>query len=370
MPENIDFYVPEEALVFYRQAIDRGAKAQAEWQARAEAAGFDPDREFRSDAWLAALPSFAEALATRKASHTVLNALAPGLPNLLSGCADLAESVYTDLHGLGVMLPDLPTARNVAYGIREHGMAAAVNGLNLHGGLKAFGGTFLIFSDYCRPALRLAALMEVPSIFAFSHDSIGLGEDGPTHQPVEHLMALRAIPNFNVLRPADGNETAACWKIALQSKKTPCAVVLSRQSLPALTPDTVTDHPAEKGAYVLREASTGKPEVILIGTGSEVSLAVAARDLLEASGVPTRVVSMPSWLLFEAQEAEYRSAVLPKGIPTVSVEAGTTLGWARYAQAHVGLDHFGASAPAAVLFEKFGFTAEHVMQTAKALLGF
>jgi transketolase len=234
--------------------------------------------------------------------------------------------------------------------------------------MKAFGGTFLIFSDYCRPSLRLSALMECPSIQLFSHDSIGLGEDGPTHQPIEQAMSLRAIPNYNLMRPADGNETAVCWRIALQSQKTPSAILLTRQDVPSVSPKPTADHPAEKGAYVLREAN-GEAKAIIVATGSEVGLAVEAQALLEKEGVPTRVVSMPSWFLFEKQDQSYKDSVLPKNVPTVSVEAGATLGWSRYAQAHVGLDHFGASAPAERLFQEFGFTPENVAATVQQLLG-
>jgi transketolase len=256
----------------------------------------------------------------------------------------------------------------VNYGVREHAMAAAVNGMTLHGGVRAIGGTFLIFSDYCRPSLRLSALMRCPSLMLFSHDSIGLGEDGPTHQPVEHAMSLRLIPNYNLMRPADGNETAVCWRIALESHETPSAILLTRQDVPAVSPPPALGHPAEKGAYVLREAS-GTPQAVLVATGSEVGLAIEAQAALEAQGTPTRVVSMPSWFLFERQPEAYHKQVLPPNVATVSIEAGATLGWERYAQAHVGLDHFGASAPAERLFSEFGFTVENVVSKVRSLLG-
>lgn len=365
------FYVPDEVLAYYREVGQRGTELHAAWKERwAEFARAHPDAsadlEPLSGDWRAALPSFDEAMATRKASHRVIEALAPRLPNLVGGSADLAESVFTEIPDGGSMQASSPTGRNIPFGVREHAMAAACNGITLHGGMRAFGGTFLIFSDYCRPALRLAALMECPSIFLFSHDSIGLGEDGPTHQPIEHLMSLRAIPNFNLMRPADGNETAACWQIALESERTPSAIILTRQSVPALTPKEVIAHPARRGAYVL--SGEGNPDVILVATGSEVGLAVAAAALLGPEGVAVRVVSMPSWFLFEQQSDAYRRDVLPDGVPALSIEAGSTLGWARYAQASLGIDRFGASAPGEVLFEKFGFTPLAVASRAKALI--
>jgi transketolase len=372
-----EFWVPDEARRAFVESAHRAAEAHTAWQSRladfrashpTEAAELEASLAGRLPAgWARCLPGFEAADATRNASGQCLNAIAAMLPTFLSGCADLAESVKTHLKGAGEASRSEPTGRNVAYGVREHAMAACVNGMTLHGGVRAIGGTFLIFSDYCRPSLRLAALMECPSAFAFSHDSIGLGEDGPTHQPVEQAMSLRMVPNFNVFRPCDGNETAAAWKTALESKQTPTAVLLTRQSVPVLSPKFDGSHPAERGGYVLREASS-TPRLVLVATGSEVALAVEAQAVLEAEGVPTRVVSLPSWFLFERQDVAYRSSVLPD-IPTVSIEAGTTLGWARYAQAHVGLDHFGASAPAGTLFREFGFTVENLVATAKRLLG-
>jgi transketolase len=266
----------------------------------------------------------------------------------------------TSIHSSGAFQKGAYGERNLFFGIREHAMAAALNGITLHGGLRAFGGTFLVFSDYCRPSVRLAALMECPSIFVFSHDSIGLGEDGPTHQPIEHVMSLRTIPNLNVMRPADGNETSACWKIALESKSTPSVIVLTRQAVPVTTPSDIAKHPASRGGYVLEEAMGGVPKAIIVATGSEVGVALGAKSLLEADGIPTRVVNLVSWLLFEQQPESYREEALPRALPTVSVEAGTTLGWARYAQANVGIDRFGASAPGGFLMKHFGFTAENV----------
>ncbi|HRF58344.1 MAG TPA: transketolase [Fimbriimonadaceae bacterium] len=378
LPDDLEFHVPDDVYAAYRRAIEQGRDAEADWQRRMDAyAAADPESAAAlraaivgdvSTTVIASIPTFVEPEQTRKASQKVLNAIAGPMPTLIGGSADLAESVFTEIHGSGTMQVADPTGRNIAFGIREHAMAAAVNGIALHGGCRAFGGTFLIFSDYCRPSLRLAALMHCPSIFLFSHDSIGLGEDGPTHQPVEQFMALRAIPNFNFLRPADANETAACWLLALESTASPCALALTRQAVPTVTPAQVADHPARRGAYVLREASSGSPRVILVATGSEVWVALGAQDLLEADGVPTRVVSMPSWFLFERQDPTYRAEILPKGIPTVSVEAGVTLGWERYAQAQVGIDRFGASAPGPKCFEEFGFTADHVARVVQTLL--
>jgi len=374
---DVAFQVPEDALALWGQARARGADWESEWEERFrayEAASPESGRALReilsgklSAGWQNAVLPVEEKIATRVASGKTLNALATVIPNLVGGSADLAESNNTMLHGGGDFQAESPSGRNFWYGIREHAMAAATNGMNLHGGVRAYGATFLVFSDYCRPSIRLAALMGTPSIFVMTHDSIGLGEDGPTHQPIEHLISLRAIPNLNVMRPADGNETAACWILALERTDGPSLLALTRQAVPALTPSGVQNHPCRRGGYVLAEASSGSPARILVATGSEVHLAMAARQTLEDQGIATRVVSLPSWLLFEAQSAEYRESVLPKGVPTVSIEAGATLGWSRYAQAHVGLDRFGASAPGDVLFREFGFTAEHIVEVAQSL---
>lgn len=378
IPEQ-EFWIDDEVLRAYRESVTKGDDWERTWKSElAEYTSQNPElgpllRSVLFDGvvldWAKILPNFETDGATRDQSQAVINALAQTMPTLLSGCADLAESVKTHIHDGGHFSVQNPTGRNIAFGIREHAMAAIVNGMTLHGGVRSFGGTFLIFSDYCRPALRLAALMQCPSIFAFSHDSIGLGEDGPTHQPIEQLMSMRMIPNFNVMRPADGNETAACWKIAIESKSTPSVIVLSRQKLPIVTPGIVAKHPAERGAYVLREASGSNPKLILVATGSEVSLAIKAGEVLEASGIPTRVISMPSWFLFEKQPESYKMTIFLEGIPRVSVEAGTTLGWSRYADRCVGIDHFGASAPADILFKEFGFTVENVVSHCQELLG-
>ncbi len=371
------FYAPEEALQAFRTAVDKGADAESDWDRRFAAyrAEFPDEAAQLQNAmlgelgpdWLEALPVFTDKMATRKNSQAILNAIAPKLPTLLLGAADLGESTFTVLHGMGEQSAEEPAGRNVNYGIREHAMAAAQNGATLHGGVRSLGGTFLVFSDYCRPSIRLAALMECPSIFVFTHDSIGLGEDGPTHQPVEHLAALRCIPNLNVMRPCDGNETSACYKIALELEKTPSLLALTRQDLPVVSPATVLEHPAEQGAYVLAEAEGGL-KAILVATGSEVALALEARKALQEEGIGVRVVSMPSWWLFENQDQAYRASVLPAGVPTVSVEAGSSFGWAKYAQAHVSLDRFGASAPAGTLFKEFGFTPQSVCEVVKATL--
>jgi transketolase len=378
LPPDETFWIPDEVRDFYRRAVSAGIAAEQEWRARLDRYREDHPteaEELRSliqgdfgREWLHGLPNFDKPEPTRAQSHRVINGVAPFLPTLFSGCADLAESVKTVIEGEPWTSPRSPAGRNIAFGVREHAMAAAINGMNLHGGARAFGGTFLIFSDYCRPALRLAALMRCPSIFVFSHDSVQLGEDGPTHQPVEQLMGLRAVPNLNVMRPADGNETAACWKVALESTSTPSVIVLTRQSVPVLTPSMVRSHPAERGAYVLREASGGRPSLVIVATGSEVALAVEAGEQLEREEVPTRVVSMPSWFLFERQPADYRASVLPSGVPTVSVEAGATLGWHKYAQAQIGLDRFGESAPGQVVYRNLGFTSEAVAEAGRRLV--
>ncbi len=376
IPLEPKFFVPSEVYAEFAKPAARGAALEASWESAFDTyvRQFPTEGSTLMDAiggdlgaeWISKLPELNDKMATRQASGKVLNAIASSLPTLIGGSADLAESNLTHLKGFVDQQPDSPEGRNINFGVREHAMVAAVNGINLHGGTRGYGASFLIFTDYCRPSLRLAALMECPSIYVFTHDSIGLGEDGPTHQPIEHLAALRAIPNFNVMRPCDGNETAACWKIALQSKKTPSLLALTRQGLPPLSPSTLKDHPAERGAYVL--ADSPNPHVILVATGSEVQLAVGAKDLLAAEGIDAKVVSMPSWFLFAQQTASYRESVLPKGAPTVSVEAATTFGWDRYAQAHVGLDRFGLSAPGDQVMKEFGFTAEHVAEVAKSLI--
>jgi transketolase len=377
IPLEPKFLVPDGVYEEYHKPAARGAELEENWTEALESycAAFPQEgaalkRAISGDLgteWLDKLPVLSEKMATRQASGKVLNAIASSLPTLIGGSADLAESNLTHLKDYDAFQPGSPGGRNLNFGVREHAMCAAVNGMNLHGGLRAYGASFLIFTDYCRPSLRLAALMECPSIFVFTHDSIGLGEDGPTHQPIEHLAALRAIPNFNLMRPCDGNETAACWKIALESKRTPSLLALTRQGLPPFSPDTVSNHPAERGAYVLADSAGFK--LVIVASGSEVQLAMAARGELEAAATPTRVVSMPSWFLFAQQSQAYRDEVLPRGVPTVSVEAATTFGWDRYAQAHVGIDRFGLSGPGDQVMKEFGFTPEHVVEVARTLLG-
>ena len=378
IPEE-DFFVPQEAAAHGRTAVERGRRIQESWvdALTAYASAYPSEHKElaaalsgnRNYAWLGDIPTFSESEATRNSSSKILNKIAALHPTMIGGCADLAGSVKTEIKDGGIMSAEAPDGRNVRYGVREHAMAAMVNGMTLHGGIIPFSGTFLIFSDYCRPSLRIAALMQCPSIFLFSHDSIGLGEDGPTHQPIEHVMSLRAIPNFNMMRPADGNEAAACWKVALESKTTPCAILLTRQNVRQLSPSFDGEqHPAERGAYVLRECE-GQPHAVLVATGSEVEIAVDAATILSEQGIACRVVSMPSWHLFERQSADYKRSVLPPDVATVSVEAGTTFGWSKYAQAHVGIDRFGASAPAPALYREFGITAAAVAAKATELIG-
>ncbi|HWG95010.1 MAG TPA: transketolase C-terminal domain-containing protein, partial [Mycobacteriales bacterium] len=335
--------------------------------------------------WTDVLPVFEpseKGVATRKASGQVLSALAPVLPELWGGSADLAESNNTTMEGEPSFLPEHrgselfpgnPYGRTLHFGVREHAMGSAMNGIALHGGLRVYGGTFLVFSDYMRPAVRLAALMGLPVTYVWTHDSIGLGEDGPTHQPVEHLSALRAIPGLDVVRPADANETAIAWRTVLEHTDRPAGICLTRQNVPTF--DRSVFAPADgvaRGGYVLRDASSGTPQVVLIGTGSEVQVAVAAQELLEAEGIPTRVVSMPCVEWFRAQEEAYRRTVLPADVKArVAVEAGIAQPWHEWvgeAGEVVGIEHFGASAPFGVLYEQFGITAERVVAAARASL--
>ena len=379
IPSEPDFYVDEEALAFYRRAQDQGNKAQATWQERFsqyKAAfpqeGSQLERAIRGDLgpeWIQSLPTVQENIATRKAGQKVLEAIQDHLPTLIGGAADLVESTFTHQSHSEDFQSSSPAGKNINFGVREHAMIAAANGITLHGGTRGFGSSFFIFTDYCRPSIRLAALMECPTILVFTHDSIGLGEDGPTHQPIEHLASFRAMPNLNLVRPCDGNETVAAWKMALESKKTPTLIVLSRQNLPPLTSSDVQNHPSEQGAYILKEAPGGAPDIILVGTGSEVQHCVAAAEKLVDENIAARVVSMPSWHAFENQSQTYRNSVLPKGTPTLSIEAGSTFGWDRYATGSIGIDRFGASAPSAVAMQEFGFTAENVVRRAKQLLG-
>jgi transketolase len=380
------FYIPEDVLARYRQAVDCGRQLEDEWnekfatyQAQHPEQGAELKRRLNGElpqGWDAELPVFPtdpKGLASRAASGKLLNALAPRLPELLGGSADLAPSNNTFLAGIPVFSKDTPQGRNFHFGVREHAMGAVLNGMALYGGLIPYGGTFLVFSDYMKPAIRIAALSHIPAIYVFTHDSIGLGEDGPTHQPIEHLAALRAVPNLTVIRPADANETVEAWKLAVTRRDGPTALILTRQALPTLD-RSLADSPGElaKGAYVLSDFGEGEPELILMASGSEVSLVYEAAARLAAEGANVRAVSFPSWELFEQQDQAYREAVLPKRIQKrLAVEAGAGLGWERYVGLEgrvISMDRFGASAPARVLFEKFGFTIENVIKKARELL--
>lgn len=378
-PYREPFYVPDEALAFMRGSAEAGRQAHAAWRElladyrahypdlaaqfeRAQAGAWPED-------WQAALPTFApgSSIATRNASGKVLEALIPALPTLVGGSADLTGSNKTLVKGMTAYSRAQRAGRYLHFGVREHGMAAILNGLTLHGGLRAYGGTFLVFSDYMRGAMRLAALMGQPVIYVLTHDSIGLGEDGPTHQPIEHLMALRAIPGLWVWRPADANETAIAWRLALERTDGPSVLALTRQNLPTLDGPT---HLAARGGYVLRDSPD--PQAVLLATGSEVALALRAWQGLAAEGIKARLVSLPCWELFAAQPEAYRREVLPPHLTArVAMEAGVTLGWERYIGLDgvaIGLDHFGASAPYEELYANFGLTAEAAIQAVRRLL--
>jgi transketolase len=377
LPPDESFWVPDEVREFYGQEVARGAANRAEWRARFEAwTGDRPSWEAAQagrgvPGWADGLPTFEAGtkLATRRAINQCLNATAAGLPGLLAGSADLTGNNGVALKGADLQAAATPGGTQLHYGIREHAMGATMNGMALHGGVLPIGGTFFIFSDYMRPAVRLAALSGAHVIYSWTHDSIGVGEDGPTHEPVEHLASLRAMPQVAIVRPADANETAQAWRLAVDADG-PVGLVLSRQDVPVL--DATAERAGagvEKGGYVLvDESDPGPAQLVLIGTGSEVQLCVGAAKELERTGVSVRVVSLPCWEWFEEQGEEYVAGILPPGIPTLSVEAGATFGWSRYADASVGLDRFGASAPGGVNMEKFGFTVDHVLERARALL--
>jgi transketolase len=379
-PEDQSFYIPENALANWRNAQGRGAELEAEWKtlfAGYAAANPELAAEFERTqkgalkaGWEKAIPSFApgKAQATRNAGGAILNALAEQVPELFGGAADLTGSTKT-IFKPGANFHEDPAGRNVFFGVREFGMCAAVNGIAAHGGLIPFGSTFFVFSDYAKPAIRLAALMQVHSLFIFTHDSIALGEDGPTHQPIEQLLGLRAIPGLTDFRPADANETAAAWRLALERKR-PSFFALSRQDLPVIDPAGHDVYAGvSKGAYVLEDAAN--PQVVLIGSGSEVWPVVEAAKLLAAEGIRARVVSFPSWKIFEEQTAEYKASVLPAGVPRLAVEAGATLGWWKYVGLDgdvIGLDRFGASAPGPKVLAELGFGADSVAARAKRLV--
>ncbi len=377
------FHVPDDVRAHMGAAVEQGGKSEADWRARFNefkktqpdlAAQFERAWEgMLPDGWDADLPVFGEGdkMATRAASGKALGAIAPHLPELVGGSADLTPSNKTDVKGREDFQAHNPQGRYLRFGVREHAMASLCNGLSLHGGLRPYGGTFLIFSDYLRPALRLSALMKQPVLYVFTHDSIGLGEDGPTHQPVEHLMSLRAIPGLFVMRPGDPNEAVEAWRVAIQTSDAPVAFALSRQNLPVLTTGVEYAEGVRRGAYVLRQEK-GDLDVILMATGSEVQVAVEAAEKLAESGVGVRVVSMPCLELFAQQPRDYRESVLPSSVRRrVSIEAGVTLGWDRYVGTEgtaVGIDEFGASAPYELLMESFKLTADHVAEAARALL--
>lgn len=379
------FHVPGEALEHFRGAVDAGAAAELEWQSlfsawraaypdlakqwdRAMAGEFAPG-------WRDALPRYEAdgSIATRSAGGDALNALAQFAPTMIGGDADLAGSTRTLIKGADNTGRNRASERNLRFGVREHGMGAIVNGLALHGGIvKPYSATFFTFSDYMRPAIRLGALMDIPAVYVFTHDSIGLGEDGPTHQPIEQLMSLRAMPNLHVFRPADATETAGAWA-AIAELEHPAAIVLSRQDLPVLAGNDAGIHEGlTRGAYVLSEHESGAIDAIIMATGSEVSIALDAAGLLEEADIRARVVSMPCWELFQAQDQAYQESVLPSGVTCrVSIEAGATLGWSRYigdSGIAIGVDRFGASAPYAKIYQEYGLTPGHVAEAVNALL--
>ncbi|PWW17070.1 transketolase [Cytobacillus oceanisediminis] len=381
-----DFHVPEEVYDHFKQQVaENGAKKQQEWEdlfvqykEKYPELGQQLEQAINgelSEGWDKGIPVYEEgkSLASRASSGEVLNAIAQNLPSFFGGSADLAGSNKTMIKGTGDFTPELFEGRNIWFGVREFAMGAALNGMALHGGLKVFGGTFFVFSDYLRPAIRLAALMNLPVTYVFTHDSIAVGEDGPTHEPVEQLAALRAMPNISVVRPADGNETAAAWKTAIESTNKPTALVLTRQNLPTLKgTDSAAYEGVKKGAYVVSPASNDKADVLLLAAGSEVSLAVEAQKALEGEGIHASVVSMPAWDRFESQSKEYKESVIPKAVKKrLAIEMGSSLGWHRYAGDEgdvLAIDTFGASAPGEKIMEEYGFTVENVVARVKALL--
>jgi transketolase len=384
-PYEEPFTVPEEALATFRRAIERGRELEAEWEGRLTAFGkehADLAKQWREWAsgelpsgWKEKIPQFeaGQQMATREASGKTLNAVAAQLPMLVGGSADLRSSNNTFLQGYAEFSAEDRAGRNLNFGVREHAMGSIMNGIVLTRPLIPYGGTFLVFYDYMRPPVRLAAMMGLQTIYVYTHDSVGLGEDGPTHQPIEHLAGLRAVPNLTLIRPADANETAVAWRVALENRHGPTALALTRQKLPVFdrtkfgSPEGVA-----RGAYVLSDPPNRKIDVILMGTGSEVSVIVEAQALLVTEGINARVVSMPSWELFEKQPVEYRESVLPTAIKArLAIEAASPLGWSRYVGDNgevIALDHFGASAPYQVIMEKFGFTPANVVARVRAML--
>ncbi|KKC30752.1 transketolase [Caldanaerobacter subterraneus subsp. pacificus DSM 12653] len=380
------FFIPEEIYEHYRaKVLERGKKAEEEWNKLFEAYKKEyPElaKELEDaingnlpEDWDKDMPSYDKgAYATRDVSGEMINALAKNIPYFIGGSADLASSNKTAIKGEKPFGPTSNyTGRNIWFGVREFGMATALNGMALHGGLKVYGGTFLVFSDYLRPALRLSALMGVPVTYVFTHDSIAVGEDGPTHQPVEHLAAFRAMPNVSVIRPADGNETRAAWKLAVQSKNVPTVLILTRQKLPILpTTKERAEEGVAKGAYIVSDGEKETPDILLLASGSEVSLAVEVQKKLKEEGIDARVVSMPSWDRFEKQSEDYKNSVLPPQVKKrLAIEAAAPLGWERYVGNEgkvIGINTFGASAPGEKLMEEYGFTVNRIVEEAKALL--
>lgn len=376
------FYVPEEAATNWHQIIDNGKKYEADWndlfsRYKAEfpelAAQFERTYDGKlPDGWEKSLPEFpadSKPVATRTAGNTVMNSFAKVLPEVFGGAADLTASTKTILKDGGNFHID-PTGRNIFFGVREFAMCAMVNGMAVHGGVIPYGSTFFVFSDYCKPAIRLASLMQSHSIFVFTHDSVALGEDGPTHQPIEHLMALRAVPNIIDLRPADANETSACWGVALSTKE-PSFFALSRQDLPILdNAKYKVFEGVKKGAYILEQGGD-KPDLLIVGTGAEVWTALNGAKALKEQGITARVISMPSWRLFEQQSDAYKDEIFPAHIPKLAIEAGATLGWWKWVGRHgevIGLDRFGASAPGTKALEELGFSTENVVKQAKKII--
>ena len=380
------FLIPDAVLDHFRMAVENGRKLESDWNDRLDVyrqmfpeKAYEFIRRLESrlpEGWESSVPSFPtdeKGMASRAASGKIINSINGKIPELMGGSADLAPSNLTWMNGVSAFQAKSPEGRNIHFGVREHGMGAIVNGMALHRGLIPYGSTFLVFSDYMRGALRISALSHIPSIWVYTHDSIGLGEDGPTHQPVEHLAALRAIPNLSVIRPADANETSEAWKSAIMRRDGPTALILSRQSLPTL--DRNEYSPASnlsRGAYILADIGTGKPDLILMASGSEVHLILQTAKRIAQEKICIRVVSFPSWDLFRGQEPDYQSKVFPPDVTKrLAVEMGVAQGWERWVGskgAILSIDHFGASAPANVLFEKFGFTVENIMMKAQELL--
>jgi transketolase len=399
-PSTDKFYLPEDALKFFREAKDKGAKAQKAWNEKLAAYKKDYPKEAAElelcisgklpENWTADLPKWKpsdKAIATRVAGGEVMNAIAKHVPNLIGGSADLNPSTNTALKGEGDFQPAEfagpatlgavgglwgYAGKNIAFGVREHAMGAAVNGMAAHGGVLPFSATFLVFSDYMKPSIRLGALSKHKAFYVFTHDSIAVGEDGPTHEPIEQIAGLRAIPGLNVVRPADPTETAEAWVVALEHDG-PTLFALTRQNVPHLDRSNAKDPGVAKGADILSEAEGGTPDVILIGSGSETALCVKAQEKLKTYGIKARAVSMPSWNLFDSQSEAYKESVLPKSIrKRVTVEAGSPMGWHRFATDEgivIGIDHYGASAPGDEIMKNFGFTAEHVTSAALRLMG-